>query len=92
VDAHLVLHGGTGVPVEDMQRAIRGGINKVNIGTGVHYAYTNGVRDEMERLGRDKYIWEIVYKGVADAREVVRQGIRMCMAEGKAKPRYQSLG
>jgi ketose-bisphosphate aldolase len=36
VDIPLVLHGGTGIPEEDIKKAIRGGISKVNVGTIVH--------------------------------------------------------
>ena len=33
IDTPLVLHGGTGIPREDIQRAIKEGINKVNVGS-----------------------------------------------------------
>ena len=30
IDAHLVLHGGSGVPDEELQKAVKAGIRKVN--------------------------------------------------------------
>ena len=39
----LVLHGGTGVSKEDMQKAISLGISKVNVGTVLKRAYINAV-------------------------------------------------
>ena len=48
VDAHLVLHGGSGVPDEQVRAAIDAGIRKVNFGTDVCYSFINGV-DEVSR-------------------------------------------
>lgn len=39
----LVLHGGTGISVEDMKKAISMGIAKVNVGTVLKRAYINAV-------------------------------------------------
>ncbi len=50
VKVPLVLHGGTGIPEEDVRRAIRGGINKVNVGTIIHCTYMNAVRAELMRM------------------------------------------
>ena len=35
VDVPLVLHGGSGTPVEQVQDAIRNGIRKINVATDV---------------------------------------------------------
>lgn len=39
----LVLHGGTGIPDEDIRRAITMGIAKVNVGTEIRKAYANAL-------------------------------------------------
>lgn len=41
----LVLHGGTGIPDEDIQRAIGMGICKVNVGTEIRNAYVKALYD-----------------------------------------------
>ena len=41
VNIPLVLHGGTGIPEEDIRKAIKNGINKVNVGTIIHCTYMN---------------------------------------------------
>ena len=41
----LVLHGGTGVPVDDFKKAVRLGMSKINVGTELKATYTNAVRD-----------------------------------------------
>lgn len=48
--AHMVLHGGSGVPAEMMARAIRlegGGVSKINIATDLEQAF-------LQAIGRDK--------------------------------------
>ncbi|MEV0848571.1 class II fructose-bisphosphate aldolase [Streptomyces sp. NPDC049954] len=44
VDVPLVLHGSSGVPDEELRRAVRGGITKVNVGTALNIAMTGAVR------------------------------------------------
>jgi fructose-bisphosphate aldolase, class II len=44
VPVPLVLHGSSGVPDQDLARAVTAGIRKVNIGTALNIAYTHGVR------------------------------------------------
>lgn len=43
----LVLHGGSGVPAELMQEAIRGGIRKINFGTELKNAFTLAVKKSL---------------------------------------------
>jgi fructose-bisphosphate aldolase class II len=45
VPVPLVLHGSSGVPDEELARAVRHGIVKVNIGTAVNVALTVAIRD-----------------------------------------------
>jgi fructose-bisphosphate aldolase, class II len=45
VPVPLVLHGSSGVPDEDLARAVTSGIVKVNIGTILNVAFTSAVRD-----------------------------------------------
>lgn len=44
-DARLVLHGGTGVALEDFRDAVDAGITKVNIGTALKRAAVNAEND-----------------------------------------------
>lgn len=43
-DLPLVLHGGTGVPIEDIKKCIQLGMGKINIGTELKAAFSNAVR------------------------------------------------
>jgi ketose-bisphosphate aldolase len=40
----LVLHGGTGIPVEDFKRCVRMGMSKINVGTEFKKAFADAVR------------------------------------------------
>ena len=46
-DVALVLHGGSGVPDELMQEAIRCGIAKINFGTELKNAFTRAVKESL---------------------------------------------
>ncbi len=52
-DAPLVMHGGTGVPDEDVRTAIGCGVKKVNIGTELKHAYTTTMRESLARLEKE---------------------------------------
>jgi ketose-bisphosphate aldolase len=50
----LVLHGGTGVSDEDMKKAIRMGISKVNVGTATKRTFINAVKEFMDICDMEK--------------------------------------
>ena len=53
-DVHLVLHGGSGVPDDQIVAAVNAGIRKINFGTDVCYAFMDGYkRVENESLPLD---------------------------------------
>lgn len=43
-DCPLVLHGGTGVPVEDFKKCVQMGMSKINVGTELKATFANAVR------------------------------------------------
>ncbi|GLZ77079.1 fructose-bisphosphate aldolase [Actinorhabdospora filicis] len=48
VPVPLVLHGSSGVPDEELARAVKGGMVKINIGTALNIAFTGAVRAHLE--------------------------------------------
>lgn len=48
VPVPLVLHGSSGVADADLQRAVRAGVVKVNIGTALNVAFTSAVRRSLD--------------------------------------------
>lgn len=57
LDAHLVLHGGSGVPDDQIRASIEAGIRKVNFGTDVCCAFLDTVRKvDPSIIGIDTYM------------------------------------
>jgi len=84
VSIPLVLHGGTGIPDADVQKAIRLGINKVNIGTQLHFRYITTVREMLTKHAENTTnIINLMEPVRAAIKEDVKRGIMLCMANGK---------
>lgn len=48
VPVPLVLHGSSGVPDEELARAVEAGMRKINVGTALNVAYTRNVRQALD--------------------------------------------
>jgi len=83
VDIPLVLHGGTGIPDADVQKAIRMGINKVNIGTQLHFRYISTVREVLGKSTNNTNVINLMEPVREAVKEDVKRCIRLCMADGK---------
>jgi ketose-bisphosphate aldolase len=46
----LVLHGGTGVPVEDFKKCVSLGMSKINVGTELKAVFTNTIRESVKTI------------------------------------------
>lgn len=84
VDVPLVLHGCSGLPAEDVQKAIKLGINKVNIGTQLHYTYLCALRRELAKNTESTNIIAIMKPVVEQVKLQVMACIKMCMSDNKA--------
>ena len=51
----LVLHGGSGIPDEKIEKAIESGTSKINVNTELQIAWTNAVR---EKLNEDSEVYD----------------------------------
>jgi len=83
VDIPLVLHGGSGIPLEDIRKAIKNGINKVNVGTIIHCTYMNNMRKTLIETGENPYTLDVVKPVITEIKKVVREWIQVCMADNK---------
>lgn len=84
VSIPLVLHGGTGIPEEDVRMAIDKGIGKVNVGTHIRYTYINSVKEAIEEMGAQTHTADIMAVAKSKVKAVVKQWIKTCRADGKA--------
>lgn len=84
VSIPLVLHGGTGIPEEDVRKAIKNGINKVNVGTQIRYTYMLNAYKQIDKLGPATHTIDIMKDVRKAIKEEVKKWILVCMADGKA--------
>lgn len=63
VDASLVLHGGSGIPDDQIQKAIKAGIRKINFGTDLCYSFL----DEVFATDRSKVAIDLFMVGPIEA-------------------------
>ncbi|MGZ4105917.1 MAG: class II fructose-1,6-bisphosphate aldolase [Tumebacillaceae bacterium] len=80
----LVLHGGSGIPDEDIRKAISLGVSKINVNTENQIAATNTIR---EILGKDQKVYDPrKYMGPARAaiKEAVKEKMRLFGSSGRA--------
>lgn len=76
VPVPLVLHGSSGVPVEQLREAVGAGIRKINVGTALNVAFTGAVR---EALGDDGLTDPRKY--LAPARDAVAASVHTLLEE-----------
>ena len=84
-EAKLVLHGGTGLPEDQIKDAIKNGINKINVGTLIYTTYLDTIRktlNEVDGLGFSLEVFKDTVDAVAEA---ARGWIRTAGLSGKAK-------
>ena len=81
----LVLHGGSGIPFEQVHKAITLGVSKVNVNTELQLVFAKATREYIEE-GKDKegkgYDPRKLLKPGCDA--IVNQVVEMCKAFGSA--------
>ncbi|MBQ2714044.1 MAG: class II fructose-bisphosphate aldolase [Clostridia bacterium] len=83
-DKPLVLHGGSGTPVDQMQNAIRHGITKINIYSDVLYALNQGLKNTLNTMTNPSTWPFIVYEeALRGMKEVVREKLHTFGSAGK---------
>lgn len=78
-DLPLVLHGGTGIPEDQIKKAISLGISKINVNTDLQLVFAKGVREYIE-AGKDQQ-----GKGF-DPRKLLKPGRDNIVARTKGGP------
>ena len=81
----LVLHGGSGIPDDQIQLAVKNGIRKMNFGSDVCYSFLDGVQAELNDPNRSVAIDIFMKKPVESVKNFCLTKIKLLGAEGKAK-------
>ena len=79
----LVLHGGSGIPDEQVKAAIAAGIRKMNIGTDVCCAFAEGTKETLEDPNRSIAVF--MKKTIARVKALAVEKIALTGAAGRAE-------
>ena len=77
----LVLHGGTGIPADKIEKAITNGISKININTDLQVAWSKKVR---EKLATDSEVYD-PRKIIGSGEEAIKERIKEIVTLFKTK-------
>ena len=80
----LVLHGGSGIPEDQVKAAIKAGIRKMNIGTDVCCAFAEGTKEILDDPNRSLGIDVFMKHPIEVVKKLAVEKIRLCEANGKA--------
>ncbi len=81
----LVLHGGSGIPDDQVKAAIAAGVRKMNIGTDVCCAFADGTKATIEDPKRSLAVDVFMKKPIEYVKELAISKIRLTGANGKAE-------
>lgn len=83
--AVLVLHGGSGIPDTDIQRAIFLGIRKININTELRVAYTSALKEYFAKNPEETTLYKYLQYPIDEMQKVVEGKIKTFGSQGKGK-------
>ncbi len=76
VEVPLVLHGGTGIPDEQMVEAVQAGINKVNIATEYLRVFYDSLKQVMEE-NKERHMYGCMKKASTAVKEFIKGRLRI---------------
>ena len=82
-NAALVLHGGSGVPDEEIKKAVAAGIRKMNFATDICYTFLDTCLDELQKPERTIAIDNFMKKPIEKVKEFCITRIKLVGADGK---------
>ena len=77
----LVLHGGTGIPEEDIRKAITLGVSKINFSTVMRKGYIETLTETLISHPGDLDLMKILSPAKRKMVEIAKHHIHMCMSE-----------
>lgn len=80
----LVLHGGSGIPDEQVKAAVNAGIRKMNVGTDVCCAFADGAKAELDNPDRSLAVDLFMKPSIESVKKLALDKIALTGAFGKA--------
>ncbi len=84
VKCFFSLHGGSGIPKNQIQRAIKMGVVKVNVNTELRMAFHDGILHEFEVHPEEVIPYKYLPAGTEAVKKVVENKIKLFGSVGKA--------
>ncbi|NLV91952.1 MAG: class II fructose-bisphosphate aldolase [Firmicutes bacterium] len=85
VDVPLVLHGGSDLPESVIKRVIALGVTKINVGTDLKYAITDGIKEFIKANPEEFEPRKVFGAARAKGQQLVTEKIKLFGSEGKAQ-------
>jgi fructose-bisphosphate aldolase class II len=80
----IVLHAGSGIPDEDIRRAIECGISNIHISTELRVAFREGMEESLKDNPKEYAPYKLDAQIVEDMEELISEKIRLFGSDGKA--------
>lgn len=80
----IVLHGGSGVPDDQVVEAVKRGVAKINVDTELRQGFIKGVQAHWKQNEDDFILADVMNTGIESMMEVVQHKIRLFGSNGKA--------
>ncbi|AEE97843.1 class II fructose-bisphosphate aldolase [Mahella australiensis] len=80
----LVMHGSTGISDEDLVKAIKAGITKVNIATEFNRAFLSGIKQSLSERPKNDFPMEYITEGMLAVKRLAVDKLRLTGSSGKA--------
>ena len=82
-DLPIVLHGTSGVSLEDISRCVKAGMEKINFGEGIRMNYIRYFNELSASLNHEHHVWRIMRAAKDKIKEDVKEIIRAVGSDGK---------
>ncbi len=79
----LVLHGGSGIPEDQVKAAVKAGVRKMNIGTDVCCAFAEGTKETLDDPDRSLAIDLFMKHPIKTVKKLAIEKIKLVDADGK---------
>ena len=73
----LVLHGGSGIPDEQIVNAIKVGISNIHVNTDLRKAFVEGLKESLEENPEEVAMYKLDKEGIERMKEVIKQKLTL---------------
>ncbi len=80
----LVIHGGGGTPVDEVQQAVLAGVRKINFSTTLRVAFLNSIREYIDLHPEELFLPKIFRDISPSLKAAARECMESALSVGKA--------